>query len=62
MTQEEIIKEIQQESSALQTDFIMNLIKLCEKYEVKKTEFIRDTTKELYQLAVKSNFDQLKSE
>lgn len=57
MEQEKIIEEIRTESSNIQTAFIVDLVKLCNKYNVKKTEFIRDTIKELYTFAQVSNFD-----
>ena len=57
MEQEKIIEEIRTESSNIQTAFIVDLVKLCNKYNIKKTEFIRDTIKELYTFAQASNFD-----
>lgn len=57
MEQEKIIDEIRAESTKLQTDFMISLINLCDKYRVKKTAFIRDTVSELYKLVQTSNFD-----
>lgn len=57
MEQEKIIEEIRTESSNIQTAFIVDLVKLCNKYNIKKTEFIRDTIKELHTFAQVSNFD-----
>lgn len=61
MEQEEIINEIRSKSSDLQTEFIMNLVRLCDEYGVKKTEFIRDIVGAMYQLVTDYNFDQLKA-
>lgn len=60
MTQEEIVKTVQKESSDIQTKFIMQLVGLCEEYGVKKTEFIRDTISELNEFASNTDFDKLK--
>ena len=60
MTQEEIVKTVQKESSDIQTKFIMQLVGLCEEYGVKKTEFIRDTISELNEFAANTDFDKLK--
>ena len=62
MEQEEIMQEIRKKCSELQTEFIMSLIRLCDEYGIRKTEFIRETVRVLNELSLSSNFDQLKSE
>lgn len=54
-----IIEKIKIEITTIQTEFIMELISLCEKYGVDKTTFIRNTVSELYELTQNTNFNYL---
>ena len=53
------LEQIRDESSKMQIEFIMSMIKLCEQYSIQKTEFIRSTINELYKFSQTTNFDKL---
>ena len=59
MSSNEITEQVRAKSTEIQTEFIMNLVKLCDEFGVNKSQFIRDTVNELHKFVSTANFDKL---